>query len=140
MHTELSKFQTAMNICCVPLDEKSDIARAVSKLKQDLESLVTDQKGGREAYQMFGIYYMSKRQREGALRQTKRVRLSANSIKYVNAYHYLGHRRSRERPIASGSLGDCARMYCGASSIEKCSSFYRARTLGSPSLGSRYAL
>lgn len=73
-------LQTAMNIPCVALDEKSDIARAMSKLKQDIKSVVTGQKGEREAYQMFGIYYMSKRQREGALRHTKRVGLSANSI------------------------------------------------------------
>lgn len=70
-----------MNISCVALDEKSDIARAISKLKQDIDSLLTSQKGGREANQMFGIYHMSKRQREGALRQSKRVRSSANSTK-----------------------------------------------------------
>lgn len=68
-----------MNIPSVALDEKGDIARAMSKLKQDIDSLLTGQKGGREANQMFGIYHMSKRQREGALRQAKYVRLYANS-------------------------------------------------------------
>lgn len=68
-----------MNVACIILDEKNDIARGMLKLRQDIESLVTGQKGEREANQMFGIYHLSKREREGALRQTKRVRLSLNS-------------------------------------------------------------
>lgn len=70
-----------MNIPCVALDENSDIALAMSNLKENIDSLLTGQKDGREAYKIFGIYHMSKRQREGALRQTKRVRFSANPIK-----------------------------------------------------------
>lgn len=72
-------LQTKMNVACVILDEKSDIAQGMSKLRQDIESLVMGQKGERETNQMFGVYHLSKRQREGALRQTKRVCLSVNS-------------------------------------------------------------